>query len=338
MPWVNIFENEDCEVVVDLKQTGNQYPPDPGDVFPIDRDFDNNNPQYFGESFVGLYYNEYNIVGPAIGVPQDAWTDPLPWGMYIIPSGGIAGRRFRARVLQQTSGLSNQGEGSGIIQCPGYFVDGCGWMPAYDEAALVPYNESGNPPVDSEWYEFEVVADEPDAGGLDNTGWVGLFNYENQGNTETVRGFYEWQVWVDGPPPPDPEPCEEHGRVTRAYVSGYQRDRIHRSRLVRGERRCLVANFNGAIPRCRTIARVIWRCDQNQAVYMENARIVREGREVAVDITAQIGWGARVKCEAVLDNGEVYTQLFVIRVVSPPYFMGEPTWYAQGPTELVATA
>lgn len=140
------------------------------------------------------------------------------------------------------------------------------------------------------------------------------------------------------PAAPEEVRCEEHGRVTRAYVSGYQRDRVHRSRLVRGERRCLVANFNGAIPPARTIASATWRCDQNQAVYMANPRITDAGRVAEVDITAQIGWGARVKCEAVLDNGEVYTQRFVIRVVSAPYFMGEPTWYAQGPTELTATA
>jgi len=156
---------------------------------------------------------------------------------------------------------------------------------------------------------------------------------------DDVEYAFVFEVWEPEPtPPPEPEPCEEYGRATRAFVSGYQRDRVHRSRLLRGERRCLVANFNGAIPPARTISRVIWRCDQNQAVYMENARVAANGREVAVDITAQIGCGARVKCLATLDNGEVYTQLFIVRVVPAPYFMGEPTWYPQGPTELTATA
>lgn len=227
---------------------------------------------------------------------------------------------------------------SGAEFTPAYFTFGFGDDQTYADNEAPPYPASTLPddvgittwlpspvefesgPLDELWYQPTLVAGD---------GW---------GDRDESYTFLI-EVWQGGPPPPpEPEPCEEHGRVTRAYVSGYQRDRIHRSRLLRGERRCLVANFNGAIPRCRTIARVIWRCDQNQAVYMENARIVREGREVAVDITAQIGWGARVKCEAVLDNGEVYTQLFVIRVVSPPYFMGEPTWYAPGPTELVATA
>lgn len=139
---------------------------------------------------------------------------------------------------------------------------------------------------------------------------------------------------VEAPVPPDPEPCEELGRVTRAYVSGYQRDRIHRSRLVRGEKRCLVANFNGAIPPARTIASVTWRTNQYQAVFMANARIV--GREVAVDITAQIGGPAWVKCEATLDNGEVYNQLFTIEVRHAPWFAGE-TNPASGPSVLTAS-
>lgn len=138
------------------------------------------------------------------------------------------------------------------------------------------------------------------------------------------------------PASPEEVRCEEHGRVTRAYVSGYQRDRVHRSRLVRGERRCLVANFNGAIPPERTIASATWRCDQNQAIYMDNARIT--GRETAVDITAQIGAGGRVKCEVTLDNGEIYNQLFVVRVMSAPWFVGEQTSYSQGPTVLTVTA
>jgi hypothetical protein len=115
--------------------------------------------------------------------------------------------------------------------------------------------------------------------------------------------------------------CAELGRVTRAYVSGYQRDRVHASRLVRGEKRCLVANFNGAIPAARSIASVTWRCEQTYTVAMANARIT--GREVAVDITAQLQGCAWVKCVATLDNGEAYTQMFRVFVCAAPWFDGE---------------
>lgn len=201
MPWVNIFEHEECEVVIGLVPYGNTYPPAPWDVFPLAKN--PATPQTFWEQ-VGIYSIDVTDGATGvrvIGVPGGS-PYALPWGMYIIPSGGIAGRRFRARVLQQTSGLNEVGPDDGLIQCPGYFFDGCGFVPSYDEAALVPYNEYGNLPVDSEWYEFEVVAAEPDAGGLDTTGWVGLFNYDYfGGQTNVARGFFEWQVWVDGPEP-----------------------------------------------------------------------------------------------------------------------------------------
>lgn len=131
--------------------------------------------------------------------------------------------------------------------------------------------------------------------------------------------------------------CEEYGRATRAFVSGYQRDRVHQSRLVRGEKRCLVANFNGAIPPGRTIASAIWRCDQPYAVAMAAGRIFENDRSTAVDITAQYGNRARIKCQVTLDNGEVYNQLFMVRVFTSPWFQGE-TQPAAGPYDLTVTA
>lgn len=121
--------------------------------------------------------------------------------------------------------------------------------------------------------------------------------------------------------------CTELGLVTRANVSAYQRGRVHHSRLVRGEKRCLVANFNGAVDPARTITGVTWRCEQPYYVGMANARIIASGkfayREAAVDITAQLQGYAWLKCEATLDNGELYTQVFTVLVMATPYFYGE---------------
>lgn len=129
------------------------------------------------------------------------------------------------------------------------------------------------------------------------------------------------------PPPPRVPDCTELGHVTRANVSAYQRARIHHSRLVRGEKRCLIANFNGAFDPTRTIQSVTWRCEQPYYIGMANARIPNSGqfpgREAAVDITAQLQGYAWIKCEATLDNGELYTQLFTVAVVNTPYFYGE---------------
>lgn len=164
---------------------------------------------------------------------------------------------------------------------------------------------------------------------------VTLGLYENEAGSNPAQRYGLQVTITPGAPPVPSEPCEELGRVTRAYVSGYQRDRIHRSRLVRGEKRCLVANFNGAIPPARSIVSVTWRTNQGQGIYMQDARI--DGREVTVNITAQTGSEAAVKCEVTLDNGEVYNQLFAISVRQSPWFSGEaspPT----GPQVLTSTA
>lgn len=133
--------------------------------------------------------------------------------------------------------------------------------------------------------------------------------------------------------------CTELGRVTRANVSAYQRARVQHSRLVRGEKRCLVANFNGAIDPARTIISVVWRCEQPYYVGMANARIPNSGaftkRETAVDITAQLQGFAWLKCEATLDNGEIYTQVFTVSVANTPYFYGE-TFPTIGPYVLTS--
>ncbi len=143
------------------------------------------------------------------------------------------------------------------------------------------------------------------------------------------------QVWTDGPEPPPATPCEELGRVTRVYVSGYQRTRIHESRIHRGERRCLVANFNGAIPSSRTIASATWRTYANNTAGMANARIV--GRDVMIDLEGLYAGCAPIRLEATLDNGERYVQEFVVRVEDIGWFPGEPQPSA-GPTTLTVIA
>ena len=131
-----------------------------------------------------------------------------------------------------------------------------------------------------------------------------------------------------------PAPCDELGRVTRAYVSGYQRDRVHRSDLVRGEARCLCAEFRGAINPARSVVSVQWMCQQPYAIFMSNARI--SGTECAVTISAQAASWCYMKCIATLDNGEQYTQLFYLTIRSAPYFFGEIFPTMSGPTILTA--
>jgi hypothetical protein len=128
------------------------------------------------------------------------------------------------------------------------------------------------------------------------------------------------------------------GRSTTAYVSGYQLDRVHQARMVRGATRQLVANFNGAIPAGSLIVSAIWRVLVPQSIYMSDAAISEDQRSTSVLIKAQIGCGTTVKCQVTLDTGEVYNQVYWLRVYTAPWFMGETSPPATGPYELTVTA
>lgn len=174
----------------------------------------------------------------------------------------------------------------------------------------------------------------PNPATFASIGQVGIGVYDaGEGGQGTVQGAFTVEVDVPDPPP-EPETCKELGRVTRAYVSGYQRDRVHFSSLVRGEKRCLVANFNGAIPASREIVSATWRCEYGGLVVMSDAKVT--ARDTSVNILAVQAYEVPLKCEATLDNGEVYVQLFVVRVKEMPWFGGE-SLPAPGPSVLTVT-
>lgn len=142
---------------------------------------------------------------------------------------------------------------------------------------------------------------------------------------------------VEGTPaPPDAPPvCDEVGYVTRNRVSAYQRTRVHLSRLVRGETRCLIADFNGAISASRSIVSGLWQCDQYNAVVMSNAQ--GDARTASVLIATPNSGGARLKCTVTLDNGEVYNAAFLVMVRGAPWFQGETGISGSGPSSLAFT-
>lgn len=128
--------------------------------------------------------------------------------------------------------------------------------------------------------------------------------------------------------------CDEMGRASTANVSAYDRTRVHDVRLMMGEKRCLVANFNGAISAARTITSVKWRCDFGYIAQMANARIQSNSRSTAVDITANWMGDSIIRCEATLDNGETYIQSFHVEVNGDPIFLAATS--GVGPTVLTA--
>lgn len=140
-----------------------------------------------------------------------------------------------------------------------------------------------------------------------------------------------FSISVDEAPPAT---CQELGRVTRAYVSAYNRTRVHQARLYPREKRCLIADFNGALPVGRTIVSATWNMEVAYAVAMSAATI--DGREARVMIEAVYRGRVDMRCHVTLDNGEVYNQLFAVQVLPGPWFGDENT--VAGPTQLTVTS
>lgn len=148
------------------------------------------------------------------------------------------------------------------------------------------------------------------------------------------------QYNADTPPPPPPlaSPCAELGRTTRNYVSGYSLSRQNVTRVRRMAKRCVVANFNGALPKERTIASVRWETTSPWSLYMSNARIATGARESMVDVTFNFaGWGGLL-CTATLDNGEIYNAEFSFTVIDSPLYPSATYDTNNGPYRLDATA
>lgn len=124
----------------------------------------------------------------------------------------------------------------------------------------------------------------------------------------------------------------EIGRVTRNYVSAHQRDRVHQGSIYASERRALVTNFNGAIPKGRAIVSAVWQTRDTLICAMSDP-VVRT-REVQVSIAAQYSGEARIRVDATLDDGSIYSAWHVISVRAAPMFGGSG-WIA-GPSRLEA--
>lgn len=133
------------------------------------------------------------------------------------------------------------------------------------------------------------------------------------------------------------EPCDELGRTTKAYVSGYNLARRNVARVRRMAKRCVVAQFNGALTKGRKIVSVRWETTSPWALYMSNARIASNQRETMVDVIFNFsGWGG-ILATATMDNGEVYNQEFEFTVLDAPLYPTADYPTSNGPYRLDAT-
>lgn len=118
--------------------------------------------------------------------------------------------------------------------------------------------------------------------------------------------------------------CDEIGRATRAYVSAYDRTRVHQVRLYRFEKRCLVANFNGAFPLARKIVSATWRTDGPAIGVLSSVQISDDFRETSVLFASQLSGFTNVRAEVALDNGEVYNQVYLVNVRMASWYFDDP--------------
>lgn len=114
--------------------------------------------------------------------------------------------------------------------------------------------------------------------------------------------------------------CQELGRVTRSYVSGYEASRVETRRIRRFSKRCCVANFNGAMGENVTITKIRWDCTSPWSVHMSNPRVETGGRTAAVDCSFNYAGYAGLKATATWSNGEITGVEFFFTVLDRPLY------------------
>jgi len=120
-------------------------------------------------------------------------------------------------------------------------------------------------------------------------------------------------------------------RVTVAYVSDFQRDRVHRSDFYRGESRRYRAEFRGVLPEGVYVQSSKWQC-LNPSVTIMSAIT---GDYTGTEITLTLGYAGigAMTCTVVLTNGAVVNQQFVVGCNPSPWYTGEVV-QPQGPYQL----
>lgn len=110
-------------------------------------------------------------------------------------------------------------------------------------------------------------------------------------------------------------------RVTTAYVSDFQRDRVHRSDFYRGESRRYRAEFRGVLPDGVYVQSSKWQCLNPSVTIMSDITGDYTGTEITLTL-GYAGIGA-MTCTVVLTNGAVVNQQFVVGCNPSPWYTGD---------------
>ena len=129
-------------------------------------------------------------------------------------------------------------------------------------------------------------------------------------------------------------PAPSLSRITRAYVSGYNRSSVHVASVRRQEKRMVTADFKGLLNGSDPIASVKWQCNAPWVLAMSNAAI--DGQTVTVTASFQYPGYSGLKATITTDSGSQYSQQFDFTVRDQPIFTDEEQLSA-GPFSLSAT-
>lgn len=121
-------------------------------------------------------------------------------------------------------------------------------------------------------------------------------------------------------------------RNTTAYVSAYERDRVHLTRMYAYEKCRLMADFNGAIEPERSIVSATWQTQYTNSAVMSDAEAT--ARTTSILIGSQYAGPSIIKCTVTLDDGQLRVQQFRIEVLAQPIYLGDA--WVSGPLSLTA--
>lgn len=124
-------------------------------------------------------------------------------------------------------------------------------------------------------------------------------------------------------------------RVTTAYVSKYQLDRVKETHLYRTAKVTFTCNFNGATG--SEITSATWYTTAPWSTVFSNPAIAANGKSTSVVIQAALPDWSNVKCQVTLADGSVLNQNWRIRVNDAPWY-GNEQIPAAGPDSVTVTA
>lgn len=121
-------------------------------------------------------------------------------------------------------------------------------------------------------------------------------------------------------------------RISTAYVSQYQLDRVKELTVYRSMKVTLTCNWNGVIED-RTISSVTWFTNSPWSTILSGPAI--SGFNTTVTVQAALPDLSIVKCQVTLSDGSIYNQNWRVRVADSPYYTDEAI-PSQGPESVSA--